>query len=360
MTAEAGDAYGDRTMEGRHGDVRKTKGRFAPSPTGRMHLGNVFAALMSWLSAKSRGGEWLLRIEDLDPQRSHAEYAEWLMDDLLWLGLEWDEGPGKDRGNGPYWQSRRGDIYEKALMELDAKGLVYPCTCTRSDIMATQAPHESDGRVVYRGTCRPQTDVPWQQVMASRPAAQCCLTGSPLQPRNCRRVLHEAAGAAALRLMVPPVELADVRCHDRHYGEVSVNLATHCGDFIVRRRDRAWAYQLAVVVDDALMGVTEVVRGRDLLLSAPQQMYVDRLLGFPSPAFAHIPLLVNAQGQRLSKRDKALDMGALRSRFTPGEILGRLAHAAGIIPHADSMSLPDLLSLFSWQKVPHGDIVCTV
>lgn len=132
------------------------KGRFAPSPTGRMHLGNVFSALISWLSARSRGGRWLLRIEDLDPQRSHTEYAMQIEDDLRWLGLDWDEGGTADTGDaGPYRQSLRGELYAAALERLRATGLTYPCKCRRADIMATQAPHQSDGRVIYAGTCRP-------------------------------------------------------------------------------------------------------------------------------------------------------------------------------------------------------------
>lgn len=334
------------------------KGRFAPSPTGRMHLGNVFAALMSWLSAKSQGGLWLLRIEDLAPQRSHAEYAETLMDDLLWLGLEWDEGPRIGGGNGPYWQSQRGDLYEQALRQLQQKGLIYPCTCTRADIMATQAPHESDGRVVYKGTCRPQRTVQWDVLMGEERGAEGALSPEGLLCNEGSDAVTALVGPAALRLMVPPQPLADVVCHDGHYGEVSENLASHCGDFIVRRRDEAWAYQLAVVVDDALMGVNEVVRGRDLLLSAPQQMYVARLLGYSQPAFAHIPLLVNAQGQRLSKRDKSLDMGELRRRYTADELLGRLAHVAGLTPDEAPVTARALVPLFSWASVPHEDILC--
>lgn len=334
------------------------KGRFAPSPTGRMHLGNVYAALMSWLSAKSQGGEWLLRIEDLDPQRSRAEYAHTLMDDLLWLGLEWDEGPGRERGAGPYWQSERGQLYEQALQRLQGMGLVYPCTCTRADIMATQAPHESDGRVVYRGTCRPALALPWERIMAPHGPATLLDGGSAAAVGDGRAARGIAVGTAALRLMVPPEPLATVVCPDRHYGVVSVNLATHCGDFVVRRRDQAWAYQLAVVVDDALMGVTEVVRGRDLLLSAPQQMYVARLLGYEPPAFAHIPLLVNEAGQRLSKRDRSLDMGVLRSRYTPEALLGRLAHLAGLTPDEAPVRLADLIPLFAWNHVPKDDVVC--
>ena len=132
------------------------KGRFAPSPSGRMHLGNVYAALISWLSVKKKDGVWVLRIEDLDPQRCKLEYALQLEDDLRWLGLDWDEGGTENRGNcGPYLQSQRLEIYEEYLQRLNKTGLTYPCTCTRADIMATQAPHESDGRIVYKGTCRP-------------------------------------------------------------------------------------------------------------------------------------------------------------------------------------------------------------
>ena len=211
------------------------KGRFAPSPTGRMHLGNVFSALLSWLSAKSKGGEWLLRIEDIDPQRSRQQWADLIMADLEWLGLQWDEGP--------YYQSQRGDIYEHYLQQLTAQGMTYPCYCTRADILATQAPHESDGRVVYKGTCR-----------------------------NLPPGTH--SGPAAIRMKVPPQGEGVVSFTDAHYGTHTVDLTAQCGDFIVRRKDGAWAYQLAVVVDDALMGINEVVRGRDLLLSSPQQIYL--------------------------------------------------------------------------------------
>ena len=289
-------------------------GRFAPSPTGRMHMGNVFSALLSYLSAKSRGGKWLLRIEDIDPQRSSKEYAKLMMDDLHWLGLEWD--------GEPVWQSERSDIYEHYFSLLKEKGLTYPCYCTRADLLATQAPHESDGRVVYRGTCR----------------------NKPPQPGK----------AAATRLIVPDEKIVFA---DGHYGSYCVNLAEQVGDFIIRRKDGAWAYQLVVVVDDALMGVNEVVRGRDLLLSSPQQMYVARLLGFHSPQFIHLPLLCNAAGQRLSKRDRSLDMESLRSRYKSEELLGLLAHQAGIISEPLPVSVKELSSLFSWEKVPKENII---
>lgn len=292
-------------------------GRFAPSPTGRMHLGNVFSALLSWLSARAQGGTWLLRIEDIDPQRSRHEYADMLMDDLQWLGLEWD---GK-----PCWQSQRGDIYARYLQQLTDAGLIYPCYCTRADILATQAPHESDGRVVYKGTCR-----------------------------NLPPGTH--TGPAALRMKVPDEGRGIVTFTDGHYGTHTVDLTTQCGDFIVRRKDGAWAYQLAVVVDDALMGINEVVRGRDLLLSSPQQIFLAQQLGFTPPRFTHLPLLCNTAGQRLSKRDKSLDMGCLRQRFTPNQIIGLLAHAAGLQPTADAVSAQSLVKTFSWDKVGTADI----
>lgn len=292
-------------------------GRFAPSPTGRMHLGNVFSALLSWLSARAQGGTWLLRIEDIDPQRSRHEYADMLMDDLQWLGLEWD---GK-----PCWQSQRGDIYARYLQQLTEAGLIYPCYCTRADILATQAPHESDGRVVYKGTCRNL-------------------------PPGARK------GPAALRMKVPDEGRGIVTFTDGHYGTHTVDLTTQCGDFIVRRKDGAWAYQLAVVVDDALMGINEVVRGRDLLLSSPQQIYLAQQLGFTPPRFTHLPLLCNTAGQRLSKRDKSLDMGCLRQRFTPNQIIGLLAHAAGLQSTPDAVSAQSLVKTFSWNKVVTADI----
>lgn len=292
-------------------------GRFAPSPTGRMHLGNVFSALLSWLSARAQGGTWLLRIEDIDPQRSRHEYADMLMDDLQWLGLEWD---GK-----PCWQSQRGDIYARYLQQLTEAGLIYPCYCTRADILATQAPHESDGRVVYKGTCR-----------------------------NLPPGTH--TGPAALRMKVPDEGRGIVTFTDGHYGTHTVDLTTQCGDFIVRRKDGAWAYQLAVVVDDALMGINEVVRGHDLLLSSPQQIYLAKQLGFTPPRFTHLPLLCNTAGQRLSKRDKSLDMGCLRQRFTPNQIIGLLAHAAGLQPTPDAVSVQSLVKNFSWNKVVTADI----
>lgn len=306
-------------------------GRFAPSPTGRMHLGNVFAALISWLSARKEGGKWILRIEDLDPQRSRIDHARLIEDDLAWLGLDWDEGGVDGKGpNGPYCQSMRGEIYKEALEKLQATGLTYPCFCTRADIMATQAPHESDGRVVYAGTCRPsRLGGSFDDATVDRPER-------------------------AIRLFVPD---KDMTFTDKLYGGQTVNLAAHCGDFVLRRADGAWAYQLAVVVDDALMGVTEVVRGSDLLLSSAQQIYLYDLLGYPAPQFAHVPLLCNEKGIRLSKRDSSLSMEELRKEYTPSHLIGQLAYIAGILPEPFPISARGLLPLFSWSAIlPHPAI----
>ena len=325
-----------------------------------MHLGNVFCALLSWLSAKSQGGQWRLRIEDIDPGRSRRDYALQLMDDLQWLGLPWD--------GEVVWQSERSDIYAHYLRLLQDAGLTYPCYCTRADIMATQAPHETDGRIVYAGTCRPKNMSP----------SLARLSSSSRLSRLSSLSSQTSPSPAAIRLLVPD---EDISFTDGHYGPQRVNLARHCGDYILRRRDGAWAYQLAVVVDDALMGVTEVVRGRDLLLSTSQQLHLRQILSSltsppkggrgvplsslnPPPkggrgvSYFHHPLLVNESGQRLCKRDKSLDLGALRARhIAPEDIIGLLAHLAGLLPDPTPASPHDLLPLFSWQKVPLHDIV---
>lgn len=303
-------------------------GRFAPSPSGRMHLGNVFTAVLSWLSVRSRAGRWVLRIEDLDPQRSKPEYARLIEDDLRWLGLEWDEG-GLDcvGAKGPYLQSRRGHVYEAAFSRLVEQGLVYNCRCRRADIMATQAPHQSDGRIVYAGTCRPAHLPPFGVAVE--------------------------AGAAA-RLFVPD---RDIVFDDAVFGRQSVNLARHCGDFVLRRADGAWAYQLAVVADDALMGVTEVMRGADLLLSSAQQIYLYGLLGFEAPVFAHLPLICNSEGVRLSKRDHSMSMEYLRSHFTPEALLGKVAAMAGLANDESPKKLEELLELYDKELIPHEDTI---
>ena len=288
-----------------------------------MHLGNIWAALLSWLSVKSRGGEWILRIEDLDPARSKEDFARLIEDDLHWLGLDWDEGGLSSTGpHAPYCQSMRSDLYANAFRKLEEKGLLYRCRCTRADIMATQAPHQADGRIVYSGHCRPSGHPPFK--------------------------LSNARGA--VRLWVPD---QNVTFTDALFGPQNFNLANQCGDFVLRRADGAWAYQLAVVVDDAEMNVTEVTRGCDLLFSAAQQLYLYQLLELPAPGFMHIPLLCNESGRRLSKRDESLNLGELRKHRSPQEIIGYLACMARLIPNPEPCSPLDLLPLYNPQRLPH-------
>lgn len=301
-------------------------GRFAPSPSGRMHLGNAFSCLLAWLSARSAGGRIILRHEDLDPQRCRRDYAVQIEDDLRWLGLDWDEGGSA--GGDSYFQSSRRDIYEYYLEKLRAKGLVYPCFCTRADLHSASAPHASDGSLIYSGACRELSEERRQELSQLR---------SP-----------------ALRLRVPDDEICFT---DGVCGEYRATLAQDCGDFILRRSDGVHAYQLAVVVDDALMGVSQVVRGRDLLSSTPWQIYLQRELGFPTPDYHHVPLLTGADGRRLSKRDGDMDLGALRaSGVSPRRIVGRLAYLAGLTDRDEDISPEELLPVFDWGKVMKDNI----
>ena len=298
-------------------------GRFAPSPSGRMHLGNVLSALLCWLSARSAGGRLVLRIEDIDPERSRDEYARFIIEDLRFLGLDWDEGEGAGGAHGPYRQSGRTLVYEEALRRLDAMGLLYPCFCSRAELHdVTRAPHASDGRLIYGGRCRNLNAQERAELSARR--------------------------RPSLRLRVPD---ETVRFVDGLCGPQAQNLREECGDFIVRRSDGAFAYQLAVVVDDIAMGVTQVVRGRDLLDSTPRQLYLYRLLGARPPAYYHVPLLLAPDGRRLSKRERDLDLGALRARYGAEEILGRLAFLTGLRETAAPVEARALAETFSWSRV---------
>ena len=302
----------------------EVKGRFAPTPSGRMHLGNLLAALLAWLDARSAGGKLVLRIEDLDTKRTSEAFARQLLDDLRWLGLDWDEG-GLEPG---YMQSRRTAHYEEAFRMLEEKGLIYPCYCTRTERMAASAPHREDGAVAYSGRCFHLT------------AAE-------------REELERQGRRPAWRVRCP--DLA-VTVEDGNCGTYTENLAKDCGDFIVRRSDGVFAYQLAVVVDDALMGVNHVVRGRDLLPSAPRQAWLHRVLGYEPPEFFHTPLLLAPDGRRLAKRDRDLDMGALREQYTPEELTGLLAWYAGLLDRREKVTAGELVPLFGWAKVPKNDI----
>ena len=275
-----------------------------------------------------------MRIEDLDPQRSRREYGELIMDDLQWLGLEWD--------GMPIYQSNRSDIYSAYLERLRQQGVVYECHRTRADLLSTMAPHESDGRVVVHREPLPAPPQRGGRTGVSGETGSSGTAGSA-----------GTSGPAALRVEVPHRK---VSITDGHYGPLTVDLYEQVGDFVVRRKDGAYAYQLAVVVDDALTGVTEVVRGRDLLLSAPQQTFLAKLLELPAPKYYHFPLLTNRAGQRLSKRDKSMDMSVLRYRHSAQEIIGYLGHLAGLLPKPTPMTPQQLLPLLSWDKVPREDI----
>lgn len=286
-------------------------GRLAPSPTGRMHAGNIFAALIAWLTVKSQGGTMVLRVEDLDRERSKPAYADAVQRDFEALGLTWDVGP--------VFQRTRDDAYEAAFARIAVAHRVYPCFCTRADLAAVSAPHFGD-KHVYPGTC-------------ARLSAEDAV----------RRI--SAGEAAALRVAVPHERICFEDAIQGSYGQW---LDVDCGDFILRRKDGAFAYQLAVVVDDAEQGVTSVVRGVDLLSSTPQQIFLQRALGLHEPAYAHVPLLVSESGRRLAKRDADASLDAMLERYgSPAGVMGHIAHIAGIIFEEEPVTPEGLLSVFS-------------
>ena len=294
-------------------------GRFAPTPSGRLHLGNLLCCLIAYLSARSQGGRFLLRIEDLDVPRCPRRLSDQCIEDLRFLGFDWDEEP--------LFQSERTEIYQKYFDALAELGLVYPCFCTRAQLHAAIAPNLGDREPVYSRAC---TGLTAEEIAGRR------LTRSP-----------------AMRMRVPDEV---VSFEDLHFGPVSEHLAQDCGDYIIRRSDGLFGYQLAVVIDDALSGVNEIVRGRDILFSTPRQMHLQRTLGFDTPNYAHIPLLMDANGRRLAKRDKDLDLTALSKVMTPEQILGMLAFSAGIIPENRAANLADLTRVFDWKNVKKDDI----
>ena len=303
------------------------RGRFAPSPSGRMHLGNVSCALLAWLSVRAQKGTMVLRMEDLDPDRCRPEYAALLLEDLQWLGLDWDEGPLAGGPDEPYAQSACTPLYEDALSRLSAKGLLYPCWCTRAQRLAAAAPHGPERR---SGSCPCR-----------------CLTEEERQEKRKER-------PPAWRVAVPD---ETVTFRDGLQGQVSQNLRRDCGDFLLRRSDGVCAYQLAVTVDDGRMGITEVVRGRDLLDSTPRQIFLLRELGYATPRYIHTPLLLSGDGRRLSKRDKDLDLGALRSVTTAEKLVGDLAFRLGLTRKVYPVTPGELAADFDWSLVRKDDLV---
>lgn len=294
-------------------------GRFAPSPSGSMHLGNVASAVLAYASIRKQGGSFLLRIEDLDRVRCKSAYADALIDDLRWLGLDWD--------GEVLYQSQRDAIYEAQLARLGQSNRIYPCFCTRADLHVASAPHAADGQIRYAGTCKP---------LSSEEVAERCRGRVP-----------------ALRVEVPDREIAFC---DMVHGVQTENLEASSGDFVVKRADGLFAYQLAVVVDDGLSGITEVVRGSDLLSSTARQIWLHEQLGFTVPSFAHVPLLCAADGRRLSKRERDLDMQYLRQKLTREVLLGMIAGLFGILPDGAPCSMQEFVSAFSWERIPKTNI----
>jgi glutamyl-tRNA synthetase len=301
-----------------------TRGRFAPSPTGDLHLGNVRTALLAWLQVRRAGGRFILRSEDLDRGRVRAQFRSNQIDDLRWLGIDWDEGPDVGGPYGPYEQSDRVADYEEALKHLANQGLVYMCACSRKEIAAAaSAPHDADDEgPAYTGRCR---------------ARQADLRGR----------------TTALRFRVPagPVTFTDLLQGMRSYDP-----ATEVGDFVVRRKDGVAAYQLAVVVDDHAMAITHVLRGADLLRSTSRQILLYRALGLESPHWTHVPLMLVEQAGRLSKRDRPLPMRCLRESGVPAErLVGWLAHTCGLALYGEEISARDLIERFDLRRLPRDD-----
>lgn len=301
--------------------------RLAPSPTGKLHLGNAMSFLLCWLMARSRGGRVYLRMDDLDPARSKGDLAKEIIDDLLWLGLDWDPFSTTEP---IVCQSKRSDHYHEALKRLEEQDLLYPCFCTRKELRSLAgAPHPGDEGVLYPGTC---------------------LELSPAQ----RAKRLKSCAPHSVRLHCP----ADtIRFKDLVQGSQAFAKDQYGGDFPLRRSDGVWAYQLATAVDDGLLGVNLVARGRDLLPSTPRQIILANLLGYAPPQYAHLPLLLDSNGERLAKRQAALSLQSLRaSGVSPARITGYLAYLAGISRDASERTPQELLPRFRMENVKKEDI----
>jgi len=300
------------------------RGRFAPSPTGDLHLGGARTALVAWLAARAARGTLLLRVEDLDRARAVPEATERILDDLRWLGLGWDEGP--------FVQSERGALYAAVVERLLAEGRAFECFCSRAEVArAAQAPHgPSDDGPRYPGTCR----------------------GLTAEERAARRA---AGRRPSVRFLVNPEEVCWV---DRVYGEACDRVDEQVGDFVIVRADGVFAYQLAVVVDDAAMGVTEVVRGDDLRSSTARQILLYRALGATPPGWLHVPLVLGPDGTRLSKRHGAIGVRALREAgAAPAQVIGRLAETLGLAAPGEAIAADALIGRFDPARLPRTPTV---
>ena len=298
----------------------QVRGRYAPSPTGDLHMGNLCTALLAWLFVRCAGGQFVMRIEDLDRPRVRPGATQRMLDDLRWLGLDWDEGPDVDGPYAPYMQSERQEIYTFYLQRLIDTGLVYPCYCTRAEIArVASAPHGDEGPR-YPGTCRRLTAAQSRQYEA-----------------NNRR--------SSLRFRVDDERI--VSFTDLLAGPMEQQVQRAVGDFIVCRSDGIFAYQFAVVVDDALMHINQVVRGSDLLQSTARQILLYEAIGFPVPTFAHVPLVLDEQGRRLSKREQSAGLEPLRAAgATPLQVVGRLAADCGLVDRDEEISANELVDQY--------------
>jgi len=305
----------------------KILGRFAPSPSGRLHLGNMLSSLLAWLDVKSLDGEILFRLEDLDPDRSQQEYSKLMADDLDWLGLNWDSG-WRPNENEEYAQSNRTHKYEEVFYKFSDMGLVYPCYCSRAQRLAASAPHPGEVRDTGCG-CKN---------MSTAHKAEILQTGR-----------HPS-----YKISVTDCEIA---FQDEHCGQQTFLMQAGTDDFIIRRADGVFAYQFAVSYDDAVMGVTRVVRAKDLLDSTPKQIWLIQQMGYTPPTYCHAPLLVTSNGRKMSKRNGDLCMKELRKTHSPNQLCGKLAYMAGLINNPDPISAKELIKYFSWDKVPADTIM---
>ncbi len=297
-------------------------GRLAPSPTGALHLGNVRTFMIAWLRARSLGGRVVMRMEDLDHPRDKAGADAAAVADLKWLGFDWDE---------EYVQSKRKDLYREAISRLESAGLAYPCVCSRSDVEAAQsAPHEGE-QLFYPGTCRGRFGSWEAAAKAIAPRVPCW------------------------RFRTPEGTAGDVEFDDVFAGRFGQCVSRTLGDFPLARDEGGAGYTLAVVVDDAAMGVTEVVRGGDLLAATPAQILLQRALGLPTPKYCHVPLVVGPDGRRLAKRHGDTRVCAYRERgVAPERIIGMLAASCGWCAQGESHSLSSLIPRFTLATIPHA------
>ncbi|HVS63713.1 MAG TPA: glutamate--tRNA ligase family protein [Thermoanaerobaculia bacterium] len=309
------------------------RGRYAPSPTGPIHVGNARTALVAWLSVRSAGGVFVLRNEDLDAPRVVRGLAEEQRCDLEWLGLDWDEGPDRGGEHGPYEQGLRTRHYLEALRRLEARGRLFPCGLTRRELRGVaSAPHGPES-APYPASLRP--------------------TG--LEPRWLERLLASEDAGAAVRFRVDPVEVA---WEDLVLGSMRERVDLEVGDFVLRRRDGLWAYQLAVVVDDLAMAIDEVVRGADLVGSTGRQILLFEALGGRAPRFGHVPLMVTPAGEKLSKRDQALTVAALRGAGLPPElVVGYLAYTLGLRDRIEGATPAELVGEHEWSRLLSGETI---